>query len=52
MGRKKKKIEECKVKFGISLDRSLFDKMVQQKVKKSSLINTLLKTYYEKKDLY
>ncbi len=51
MGRKKKQIEECKVKFGISLDRLLFDKMVQQKVKKSSLINTLLKAYYDEKNL-
>jgi hypothetical protein len=51
MGRKKKQIEERKVKFGISLDRLLFDKMVQQKVKKSSLINMLLKDYYGNKDM-
>jgi hypothetical protein len=51
MGRPKKQIQERKVKFGISLDRTLFDKMVQQKIKKSALINTLLKTYYDNKNL-
>ena len=43
--------EDRKVKFGISLDRELFDRMVNDKTKKSSLINKLLKEYYEKKNL-
>lgn len=51
MGRPKKDKKDCKIKFGISLDRDLFDRMVKEKVKKSSLINKLLKEYYEKKDL-
>jgi hypothetical protein len=52
MGRPTKLEEERKVKFGISLDRDLFDRMVKEKVKKSTLLNKLLKEYYENKDLY
>lgn len=51
MGRKMKLEEDRKVKFGISLDRELFDRMVKDKTKKSSLINKLLKEYYGKKDM-
>jgi hypothetical protein len=51
MGRKLKLEEDRKVKFGISLDRDLFDRMVRERVKKSTLLNKLLKEYYEKKDL-
>ena len=51
MGRKQKLDQDKKIKFGISLDKDLFDKMVNEKIKKSSLINTLLKEYYGKKDL-
>jgi hypothetical protein len=51
MGRKMKLKEDRKVKFGISLDRELFDRMVNDKTKKSSLINKLLKEYYENKNL-
>jgi hypothetical protein len=51
MGRPKKQQKDCKIKFGISLDRELFDMMVKEKIKKSSLINKLLKDYYGKKDL-
>lgn len=43
--------EDRKVKFGISLDRELFDRMVKDKTKKSSLINKLLKEHYGKKDM-
>ena len=49
MARPIKLEEERKVKFGISLDRVLFDRMVKEKVKKSTLLNKLLKEYYEKK---
>lgn len=51
MGRPKKQEKDSKIKFGISLDRELFDKMVKEKIKKSTLLNKLLKEYYEKKDL-
>jgi hypothetical protein len=51
MGRPKKEKKDCKVKFGISLDRELFNRMVEEKTKKSSLINKLLKEYYGKKSL-
>lgn len=51
MGRKSKLNEDKKVKFGISLDRDLFDKMVKEKIKKSTLLNKLLKEYYGKKDM-
>lgn len=52
MGRPKKETKDCKIKFGISIDRELFDRMVREKIKKSSLINKLLKEYYGKKDLH
>ena len=51
MARPTKLEEERKVKFGISLDRNLFDRMVKEKVKKSTLVNKLLNEYYAKKDL-
>ena len=51
MARPTKLEEDRKVKFGISLDRDLFDLMVNDKVKKSTLLNNLLKEYYDKKDL-
>jgi hypothetical protein len=51
MARPTKLKEERKVKFGISLDRELFDRMVKEKIKKSTLLNKLLKEYYEKKDM-
>jgi hypothetical protein len=51
MGRPKKEKNECKIKLGISLDRELYNRMVIEKTKKSSLINKLLKEYYEKEDL-
>lgn len=51
MGRLTKKENDRKVKFGISLDRVLFDQMVKEKVKKSTLINKLLKEYYANKNM-
>ena len=51
MARPTKLEEDRKVKFGISLDRVLFDRMVKEKIKKSTLLNKLLKEYYENKDL-
>jgi hypothetical protein len=51
MGRKSIKKELKKVKFGISLDSELFDRMVKEQIKKSTLINKLLKEYYANKDM-
>jgi hypothetical protein len=51
MGRKMKKPEDRKMKFGISLDRDIFNRMVDEKIIKSRLIEKLLKEYYGKKDL-
>ena len=51
MARPTKLEQERKVKFGISLDRDLFDQMVKEKIKKSTLLNKLLKEYYGKKNL-
>jgi len=51
MARPTKLEEERKVKFGISLDRDLFYRMVKEKIKKSTLINKLLKDYYGNKDM-
>jgi hypothetical protein len=51
MGRPTKLENDRKVKFGISLDRDLFDRMVKEKIKKSTLLNKLLKEYYANKDM-
>jgi hypothetical protein len=51
MGRKLKKEEDRKIKFGISLDPDIFNLMVKEKIKKSTLIEKLLKEYYDKKNL-
>ena len=51
MGRPKKIENDKKVKFGISLDRDLFDRMVKEKIKKSTLLNKLLREYYEDKNM-
>jgi len=51
MARPSKLEKDRKIKFGISLDRELFNRMVKEKTKKSTLLNKLLKEYYGKKDL-
>ena len=51
MGRKSIPKEQRKVKFGISLDVELFDRMVKERIKKSTLLNKLLKEYYGNKDM-
>ena len=51
MARPTKLEKDRKVKFGISLDRDLFDRMVKEKIKKSTLLNKLLKEYYENKNM-
>jgi len=49
MGRPKKKEQEKKIKFGISLDPNLFNRMCKEKTNKSRLIEKLLREYYENK---
>ena len=44
--------EDKKIKFGISLDRRIFNRMVDDKIKKSRLIEKLLKEYYGNKNLH
>jgi len=43
--------KERKIKFGISLNRKIFDRMVNEKENKSRLIEKLLKEYYGNKNL-
>ena len=45
----RKKEEEKKIKFAISLNPYLFKKMDNELINKSRLIETLLKKYYENK---
>jgi hypothetical protein len=51
MGRPTKLEEDRKVKFGISLDPNLFNRMVKEKTNKSRLLEKLLREYYENKDM-
>jgi len=51
MGRKLKLVENRKVKFGISLEHNLFNRMVKEKTNKSRLLEKLLREYYENKDM-
>jgi hypothetical protein len=47
----RKKEEDKKIKFAISLDPKIFNRMDNDMINKSKLIETLLKEYYGKKDL-
>lgn len=47
----RKKEEEKKIKFAISIDPIIFKKMEIEMINKSRLIEKLLKEYYGKKDL-
>ena len=49
-GRPKKEDKDKKVKYGISIDRYLFDKMKEEKVSVSKFIQNLVKEYYERKE--
>jgi hypothetical protein len=51
IGRPKKNDKDKKVKYGISIDRFLFDKMKNEEVSVSKFIQNLVKDYYEKKNL-
>ena len=50
-GRPKKNEENKKVKYGISIDRYLFDKMKNEDVSVSKFIQILVKEHYDKKSL-
>jgi hypothetical protein len=48
VGRPKKEEKDKKIKYGISIDKYLFDKMRLEKVSVSKFIQNLVKDYYEK----
>lgn len=48
MGRPKKEDKDKKVKYGISIDKYLFDKMKEENTSISRFIQNLVKEYYEK----
>jgi hypothetical protein len=48
MGRPKKEERDKKVKYGISIDKYLFDKMRSENISISKFIQNLVKEYYEK----
>ena len=47
MGRPKKEERDKKVKYGISIDKYLFDKMRSENISVSKFIQNLVKEYYE-----
>jgi len=49
IGRPKKNNKDKKVKYGISIDRFLFDKMKNEEVSVSKFIQNLVKDYYDGK---
>jgi hypothetical protein len=48
MGRPNKDEKDKKIKYGISIDRYLFDKMKNEGISVSKFIQKLVKEYYEK----
>lgn len=51
IGRPIKEDKDKKVKYGISIDRHLFDKMKKEEMSISKFIQNLVKEYYEKKKI-
>jgi hypothetical protein len=51
MGRPTKDEKDKKVKYGISIDRYLFEKMKNEEISISKFIQKLVKEYYEKKKI-
>jgi len=49
-GKPYKEDKDKKVKYGISIDRYLFDKMKEEKVSVSKFIQNLVNEYYERKE--
>lgn len=50
-GRPKKDEEDKKVKYGISIDQFLFDKMKNEDISISKFIQELVKEHYDKKKI-
>ena len=48
MGRPKKNEKDKKVKYGISIDKYLFEKIKKENKSVSKFIQNLVKEYYEK----
>jgi metal-responsive CopG/Arc/MetJ family transcriptional regulator len=48
----RKKEEDKKIKFAISLDPKLFKRMDKEMINKSRLIENLIREYYGNKDLH
>jgi hypothetical protein len=51
IGRPNKEEKDKKVKYGISIDKYLFDKLKQENVGVSKFIQKLVKHHYEEKNL-
>ena len=51
MGRPIKNEKDKKVKYGISIDKYLFEKMKKENVSVSKFIQNIVKEYYEKKNV-
>ncbi len=51
MGRPKKIEEDKKIKIGISLDRKLYNTMMENGGKVSRIIENIIREYYGNKDL-
>jgi hypothetical protein len=51
IGRPPKKDSEKKVKYGISIDKFLFDKMKKEEMSVSKFIQKLVKEYYDRKNM-
>jgi hypothetical protein len=51
MGRPKKKREELRIKFGISIDPKLFELLEKETMSRTKFIEKVLKEYYDKKNL-
>jgi hypothetical protein len=50
-GKPYKEEKDKKVKYGISIDRYLFDKMKSERVSVSKFIQNLVKEHYERKEI-
>lgn len=50
-GRPVKNEQDKKVKYGISIDRYLFERMKKEEISVSKFIQKLVKEFYEKKEL-
>ena len=50
-GKPYKDEKDKKVKYGISIDRHLFERIKKEEVSVSKFMQNLVKEYYEKKDL-